>query len=58
MKTKNFPERKNIRRKTALQGFLNPKEIKNPDKPERRDKIIANTKAKIVDNARDIRSKK
>ena len=58
MKVKNFPERKNVRRKAALQRFLNPKEIKNPDKPERREEMIANTKAKIVSDAIHIRSKR
>ena len=58
MKPKNFPERKNVRRKAALQRFLNPKEIKNPEHPERRDEMIANTKAKIVTDARGVKSKK
>lgn len=58
MKTKNFPERKNIRRKAALQRFLNPKEIKNPENPERRVEMIANTRSKIIDDAYGIRSKK
>ena len=58
MKTKNFPERQNIRRKAALQRFLNPKEIKNPDNPEARDIMIENTKWKIMDNMRDVKTKK
>lgn len=58
MKTKNFPERKNQRRKAALHRFLNPKEIKNPDYPKRRDEMIANTRAKIIDDASGIKSKK
>jgi len=57
VKPKNFPERKNIRRKAALQRFLNPKEIKNPEHPERRATMIANTKAKIIDNARNVKPK-
>jgi len=58
MKPINFPERQNIRRKAALQRFLNPKEIKNPDNPEARNEMIVNTKAKIIDNMRDVKSKK
>jgi len=58
MKPKNFPERQNVRRKAALQRFLNPKEIKNPDNPEARNEMIINTKAKIIDNMRDVKSKK
>lgn len=58
MKTKNFPEKRNIRRKGALERFLNPREIKNPDEPERRKEMIKNTKAKIVDSAIDVKTKK
>ena len=58
MKVKNFPERKNIRRKAALQRLQNIKTMKSEDNTYWLERAIANTKAKIVDDARGVKSKK
>ena len=58
MKVKNFPERVNIRRKAALLRLQNIKTMKSTDDTLWLEKAIANTKAKIVDDASGIKSKK
>jgi len=54
MKPKNFPERKNKRRKEALER-LKKSAMKNPS--VYLEKAIENTKDKIVEDARMVRSK-
>lgn len=55
MKTGNFPERKNRRRKRALEQ-LKAQAKKNPSKELTI--IIQNTEAKIVEDAFSVRTKK
>jgi len=54
MKPKNFPERKNRRRKEALER-LKKSAMKNPS--VYLEKAIENTKDKIVEDARMVRTK-
>ena len=55
MKPKNFPERKNQRRKRALKN-LKANAKKNDLSNLKR--AIKNTEAKIIDNARGVKTKK
>jgi hypothetical protein len=58
MKPMNFPERKNQRRKDAYERLMNPTEkSRTPEKEKNRLKAAANTEAKIVPYARDVKTK-
>lgn len=57
MLPRNFPERKNQRRKAALER-LERAEKQRPNKSFGLEIAIKNTKAKIVDNALGVKSKK
>lgn len=58
MKTGNFPGKMDSRRRGAIERMeVCLKSIKDPDKKKRLEECIENTKANLVDNARNVRTK-
>jgi len=58
MKTGNFPNKKNDRRRRALERL--DKQLKDTNDPEKKrciKEVIGNTKTNLIDNARNTRTK-
>lgn len=55
MKTSNFPEKKNQRRKNALARLISGKPRKNEETAQEE---IATLQSRIADNVRNVRTKK
>lgn len=58
MKTRNFPAKKQVRRDRAMKRFLNLLGRRTGDAAAEIDKVMDNTAAHYVANARAVRSKR